>query len=509
MSANGVSLLRAGTYVRVSSEEQVDGFSLDAQRRVLLDHCASRGWQVVREYADEGKSARGDQIAHRPAFRQMIEDAEAGLLDIVVVHKLDRFARNMRVTLEYLELLDRHNVRFVAVAQDFDLTRPEGRMFMGLLASLAQYYSDNLSLETKKGKSERKAQGLYNGHLPFGMIKGEDGAPVPDSATIEGLRLAFKFAADGCSDRTIAQHLNAAGYRTTGTHGANVFSKDTVRALLQNRFYLGELPGERPASASPVRHQAVIEHEIWEAAQEARERRATTARGTVPRKATTYSLSGLGICAQCGSTIHIQPGRGRPRAYCSGRRQGHDCSARSTVLATLEQQISAYLATFHIPPDFQERLRAYVAQEATGARDAATQRSRMEAQLARLKDLYVMGDIDRQSYLSERDELQRELALLDARERGNGTRLTGLATILNNVAAGWEAARPEQRNRMARLLFEEVLVNSKRIEAVKPRPELAGFFLLDFQERAGRTHMYRTGGPDESGTIRRQVAQVA
>lgn len=98
-----------------------------------------------------------------------MEDAEAGLLDVVVVHKLDRFARNIRATFEGLELLARHNVKFVAVAQDVDYTEPEGRMFMGMLATLAQYYSDNLAQKTRKGKAERKAQGLYNGCIPFEM----------------------------------------------------------------------------------------------------------------------------------------------------------------------------------------------------------------------------------------------------------------------------------------------------------------------------------------------------
>src|SRR5579875_934161 len=127
--------MRAGVYYRVSSEEQVDGFSLDAQRRILLDACAGKGWQVAQEYSDEGKSARSDQIAKRPGFKRMIEDVEAGLLDVILVHKLDRFARNIRVTFEYLELLARSGVKFVAVGQDVDYTTPEGRMFMGMLAS--------------------------------------------------------------------------------------------------------------------------------------------------------------------------------------------------------------------------------------------------------------------------------------------------------------------------------------------------------------------------------------
>lgn len=80
-------------------------------------------------------------------------------------------------------------MKFVAVAQDVDYTKPEGRMFMGMLATLAQYYSDNLAQETRKGKAERRAQGLYNGSIPFGMIKGDHGIP----ALILRLSLACKW----------------------------------------------------------------------------------------------------------------------------------------------------------------------------------------------------------------------------------------------------------------------------------------------------------------------------
>ena len=144
----------------------------------------------------------------------------AGVLDVVVVHKIDRFARNIRVTFECLERLARADVAFIAVAQpDLDYTRPEGRLFMGMMATLAQYYSDNLSQETKKGKAERKAQGLYNGYSRSG---GERAGwhPGRESRPRSGLLLAFQLAAEGESDRAIAQALNERGYRTTGMRRA-------------------------------------------------------------------------------------------------------------------------------------------------------------------------------------------------------------------------------------------------------------------------------------------------
>src|SRR3954454_3954401 len=101
----GSQPLRAALYERVSSEEQVEGYSLDAQDRAGRLYCESHGLEVFHVYRDEGRSARNDDLATRPAFQHMLADAEAGLIDVVIVHKLDRFSRNRRVAFEAFERL--------------------------------------------------------------------------------------------------------------------------------------------------------------------------------------------------------------------------------------------------------------------------------------------------------------------------------------------------------------------------------------------------------------------
>ena len=96
---------RAAIYVRVSSEEQVQGYSLAAQERTAEAYCQSNGWDVVQVYRDEGRSARTDNITKRPGFAAMLEDADAGRFDVIVVHKLDRLARNRRVAFDTLHRL--------------------------------------------------------------------------------------------------------------------------------------------------------------------------------------------------------------------------------------------------------------------------------------------------------------------------------------------------------------------------------------------------------------------
>ena len=171
--------MRAALYARVSSEEQVEGYSVDAQRRAFQALCEGRGWTPHREYIEEGKSARTENLNKRPVFNQMIADALSGQFDVLVVHKLDRFSRNLRVTLDYFDRLLKAKVAFVSINEQMDFTTPSGKVHLALLGAFAQYYSDNLSQETKKGWAERRAQGLYCGPLPFGVMKGEDGVSVP------------------------------------------------------------------------------------------------------------------------------------------------------------------------------------------------------------------------------------------------------------------------------------------------------------------------------------------
>ena len=104
----------------------------------------------------------------------------AGNYDVLVVHKIDRFSRKLKITLEYFEKLGKAGVGFVSVQEQMDYSTPSGKLMLVMQEGLTEFYSDNLSQEVKKGLAERKAQGMYCGGLPFGATKGDDGIPVPD-----------------------------------------------------------------------------------------------------------------------------------------------------------------------------------------------------------------------------------------------------------------------------------------------------------------------------------------
>ena len=160
--------MRVVGYFRVSDEEQVEGFSLDAQRRAFHDFCGQKGWEVVGSYDEEGRSAWLESSAKRPVFRRLLDDAQGDKFDVVVTHTLDRFSRNLRVMLDAFHVFSQHDVTYVSITQDIDYSTPEGKLFMTMLGAFAQYFSDALSGHTKKGMRERAMQGLFNGEPPFG-----------------------------------------------------------------------------------------------------------------------------------------------------------------------------------------------------------------------------------------------------------------------------------------------------------------------------------------------------
>ena len=160
--------MRAVGYFRVSDEDQVEGFSMDAQRRTFHDFCAQKGWEVVGTYDEDGRSAWLESSAKRPVFRQPLEDAQADKFDVAVTHTLDRFSRNLRVMLDAFHVFSQHNVTYVSITQDIDYSTPEGKLFMTMLGAFAQYFSDALSGHTNKGMRERQCRGCSTGSLPSG-----------------------------------------------------------------------------------------------------------------------------------------------------------------------------------------------------------------------------------------------------------------------------------------------------------------------------------------------------
>src|SRR5216684_1483671 len=239
-NASGSSSVVTAGYVRRSSEMQKDNYSIDAQKRAIKDACRLRGLPEPIFYEDDERSARGEQIAKRPAFKKLLDDIQARSGQfIIIVHTLDRWSRNVMVTLQSFRMLSQSRTPFISLSEHIDYSTPEGMLQLTILAAFAAYFSDMLAKHTSKGKGERAAQGLYNGDVPFGYRwTGPKTPPEPDPETFPGLRMLGELRIQGFTADEIADKLNQAGYRTGSKRfGDRLFTSDTVTAMLRTEFY--------------------------------------------------------------------------------------------------------------------------------------------------------------------------------------------------------------------------------------------------------------------------------
>ena len=471
----------AALYARVSTQEQVEGYSLDAQVRDFRVLAESRGWEVYREYLEQGKSAHVDDVNKRPVFKEAIEDALAGKYDVLVVHKIDRFSRRRRITDEYFDKLSKAGVGFFSIKEQMDFSTPMGTFALGMLGGLAQLYSDNLGEETRKGLAERRAQGLYCGPLPFGAVKGEDGIPVPNPETLRGLVMAFEAAAKGKSDRQVAQLMNAHGYRTVGNRGGGPFTKDTVRGLLPNRFYIGELP-EGKDSWIPGKHEPIIHPSLFQQVQAVRAKKRPR-RSPIRRDTPTYSLSGLIRCVHCEGPMWIHRDNvGRPRIFCGSHKQGLKCQSKTTFLDVYEDQLLRYMKDFVIPGDYQERILSLYSSLSAKRQKAQSTKVRLIGRLDRLKKLYQWGDITEAEYRAESRDIKQDLEAIVEPEEDEAV-LERLRVFLIDIGLAWERATDEQRNRLARHLFQTIWIRDRLVVKVRPLPELMAFFQISQESK--------------------------
>ncbi len=486
---------RVAVYCRVSTDEQArDGYSIAAQERACRDYCAGRGWTDIRLFVDEGKSAHTDAVGKRPAFRALLVVVDGRQVDVVVVHKFDRFSRSMVATVEAFRRLAVANSGFISVTEQFDYTTAQGRLFLHMLAALAEFYSLNLSSETAKGKAERKAQGLYNGILPFGTYRPEgerlpvvDLRPLPTASTNHaGLVLAFDLAGQGRSDAEIAAALNAGGWRTTGNRGSNLWRKDSVRRVLLNRFYLGELPDGKGGWLKG-QHSAVLDIEVFDRAQAARvENRTIAPTKTVPKGCTTYTLTGLLWCGQCGGKMRLARWHGKvedARAVCYNRLQGLGCGQVSVKASVYEEQVLTWLKGVVATAE-DTRAAADVLGRESG-KSTIDGRHRIEAALDRLQEMYTWGDVSRADYQAKRDGLLEQLRAVTppAPQRD----LADTVKLARNLADGWGAMTTEGRNRVLAQLVERITVKQDRVVEITPRPDCTGLPALSVMASASRS----------------------
>lgn len=337
-------------YARYSSHNQREE-SIEGQLRECKQYAQENDITIVGEYIDRAITGKTD---NRADFQRMIRDAEKGRFSVVIVYKLDRFARNRYDSATYKAKLKRCGVRVVS-AMEHITDSPEGIILEAMLEGMAEYYSANLAQNIKRGMKDNALQGMATGGgRCLGYYTGEDKKYHIDEAGASTVRLIYELYDQGNTYAAIVETLNSQGRKTLrGTP----FNKNSLNKILHNRRYIGDyvwsdivIEGGMPQ---------IVDRELWERVQaklKRREKASARARGEYE-----YILSGKLFCGHCGKPMIGDSGTSRSGAKyyyytCSTKKHGGSCTKKSVRAEAIEDEITRSTMQVILQDDMLEHI---------------------------------------------------------------------------------------------------------------------------------------------------------
>lgn len=408
--------MKTAIYIRVSTQEQVqEGYSIDAQTERLQSYCKAKDWVVFGTYTDAGYS--GSNI-NRPALQRLINDVRAGLVDCVLVYKLDRLSRSQKDTLMLIEdeFLSR-NVAFVSMSENFDTSTPLGRAMVGILSVFAQLEREQIKERMCMGRAERAKNGYWHGGgaPPFGYTYStDDGMLHVEPVEAEIVKDIYTLFLQRATITSIYTSLSKK-YGRRITHGM-------VYSVLSTPIYAGIIQWE--GHEYPGLHEALVDKATFDKVQRWLADRRRIAESKPNPFKPRHLLNGLLYCGHCGARYNTKgnySGHGdkkkyRPYYVCYSRAKTNkkmivdpDCKNPSYACVDMDARITKEIRT--LVEDQAAFLRVVNAEKQqvlpSSKKDTLMRRiDELDAQIRRVLDLYQLGSIPI-------DELKGRVSLLE------------------------------------------------------------------------------------------------
>lgn len=415
--------IRCAVYTRKSTEEGLDMEfnSLDAQREAGENYVASQrseGWTLVPDYYDDGGISGGH--LERPALQRLLKDIQNGLIDVVVVYKVDRLSRSLTDFSKLVELFDKHKVSFVSVTQQFNTTTSMGRLTLNILLSFAQFEREVIGERIRDKFAASKRKGMWMGGYPPMGYEVVDRKLIINETEAELVRKIFDRYLVVQSATKLARELRAQGIHTKALmtkkgvqrNGA-AMSKSYLYKMLKNPIYVGDI--SHKGKVYPGQHQGIISRDTWDRARDLmQESPRMRKKGKSCQSAAL--LRGFAACGGCQSTMSPTSTRkkGKLYRYYAGSKyltlKCADCPVARVPAAELEQVV-----------------------------------------VQRIKPLLQTPEIMVQAWVAAREQ-DPEITEYDVRE------------ALQNLDGVWDELFPAEQRRILELLLERVVVNPDKID---------------------------------------------
>lgn len=478
---------RAVSYIRVSTREQAqrggseEGFSLPAQREANKRKAQSMGALVVKEFADRGESARS---ANRPELQKMLAYLkEDGGIDYVIVHKLDRLARNRADDVEINRAFEEAGVRLVSTSENIDQT-PGGMLLHGIMSSIAEFYSRNLANEVIKGMGEKARNGGTLGKAPLGYLnvraRDENGREIRtvelDEERAPLVRLAFtEYATGNWTVRQLADHLNTLGLSIPPTlrRPAKPITTTRLHEILRHPYYKGTISFQ--GVEYPGKHEPLVDSQTWQTVQAILASRRYGERQRIHN----HFLKSTVVCGQCGARLSVQNAKNSkgtiyPYFVCARRCRLHDCAFTAVLINVVEDRMVELYRTIQLSAADRTQIEHYLHDElaqiegdkAKAVRSLTTRRTNIEDRRRRLLHAHYEGAVpldllkEEQAELSiELSQIERQLAAYQADAAEVRQHLTQALDLLEDCHRLYTAAPAHLKKLLNQVFFERVLVN--------------------------------------------------
>ena len=329
-------------YTRVSTNMQMDGYSLDAQKTKMKAFCDYNEYEIAGEYEDAGKS--GKSIEGRVSFNQMMEDIKSGKdgVSYVLVFKLSRFGRNAADVLATLQVMQDFGVNLICVEDGIDSSKDAGKLMISVLSAVAEIERENIRVQTMEGRMQKAREGKWNGGFaPYGYAL-IDGKLVVNEEEAVAIRTIFdQYVNTDLGVNGIAKYLENHGiHKIARQNGKNpLFDAALIRRIIQNPVYSGKISygRRRTEKVHGTRneyrqvkkddyllvdglHKALVSEEVWEQAQVKVAAQAKKyEKVNRDKKEKIHLLSGILKCPVCGAGMYGNKAIKKLITYASGK----------------------------------------------------------------------------------------------------------------------------------------------------------------------------------------------
>ena len=315
--------MKAVIYARYSSDNQREE-SIEGQLRECTAYCQKNDITILRTYIDRAMSAKTD---HRPDFQRMIKDSAKGLFDVVIVWKLDRFARNRYDSAHYKAQLRKYGVKVLSATENIS-EGPEGIILESMLEGMAEYYSAELSEKVIRGHTENALKCKYNGGTPtFGFIIDKDKYYQIDPHTAPVVLESFTRYDQGDTMKEIMEYMIESGITTVRGRKIDL---NFIARMLKNRKYIGEYSYRHIVTPGGI--PAIVPQDLFDRVQK---RLETNRKAPARHKAEDdYLLTTKLFCGTCRAMMVGESGtsasKGRKYHYyrCVNTKKNKSCGAK-------------------------------------------------------------------------------------------------------------------------------------------------------------------------------------